>query len=49
VQAEGASSFARLASLIGVTDWASAYLALLLGIDPTPVEAITAVKQRIRR
>ena len=47
LRAEGASSFARLASLIGVTDWASAYLALLQGTDPTPVDAITALKQRI--
>ena len=48
LRAEGSSSFARLASLIGLTDWASAYLALALGIDPTPVDAITALKQRIR-
>ncbi len=48
LRAEGSSSFARLASLVGVTDWASAYLALALGIDPTPVDAITALKQRIR-
>jgi glucose/mannose-6-phosphate isomerase len=47
LRAEGASSFARLASLIGVTDYASAYLALLQGTDPTPVDAITALKQRI--
>ena len=48
LRAEGSSSFARLASLVGTTDWASAYLALALGIDPTPVDAITALKQRIR-
>ena len=47
LRAEGASSFARLASLVGVTDYASAYLALLQGTDPTPVDAITALKQRI--
>ncbi len=47
LRAEGSSSFARLASLVGTTDWASAYLALALGIDPTPVDAITALKQRI--
>ena len=47
LRAEGASSFARLASLIGVTDYASAYLALLQGTNPTPVDAITALKQRI--
>ena len=47
LRAEGSSSFARLASLIGVTDYASAYLALLQGTNPTPVDAITALKQRI--
>ena len=49
LQAEGVSSFARLASLVGLTDYASAYLALLQGTDPTPVVAITALKQRIAR
>lgn len=48
LQAEGASAFARLASLVGLTDYASTYLALALGIDPTPVDAITALKERIR-
>jgi glucose/mannose-6-phosphate isomerase len=47
LRAEGGSAFARLASLVGLTDYASAYLALLQGIDPTPVDAITALKQRI--
>ncbi|MGI8537049.1 MAG: bifunctional phosphoglucose/phosphomannose isomerase [Mycobacteriales bacterium] len=45
--AEGDSSFARLASLVGLADYATTYLALLQGIDPTPVEAITSLKQRI--
>ncbi len=48
LRAEGGSAFARLASLVGLTDYASAYLALLQGIDPTPVDAITALKERIR-
>ena len=47
LRAEGDCSFARLASLVGLTDYASTYLALLQGTDPTPVEAITALKQRI--
>jgi glucose/mannose-6-phosphate isomerase len=47
LRAEGESSMARLASLVGLTDYASTYLALLQGIDPTPVDAITALKQRI--
>ena len=47
LRAEGDTAFARLASLVGLTDYASAYLALLQGTDPTPVDAITALKQRI--
>jgi glucose/mannose-6-phosphate isomerase len=47
LQAEGTSAFARLASLVGLTDYASTYLALAQGLDPTPVDAITALKQRI--
>ena len=49
LRAEGAGAFARLASLVGLTDYASTYLALLQGTDPTPVDAITALKQRISR
>ena len=45
--AEGGSPVERIASLVGLTDWASVYLALLEGTDPTPVDAITALKQRI--
>ncbi len=48
LQATGGSSFARLASLVGLTDYASTYLALVQGLDPTPVDAITALKERIR-
>lgn len=47
--AEGASSFERLASLVGLPDYASAYLALRLGLDPTPVTAITELKGRIKQ
>ncbi|MCA1713230.1 MAG: bifunctional phosphoglucose/phosphomannose isomerase [Actinobacteria bacterium] len=49
LQAEGMSTFERLASLVGLGDWTSTYLALLEGNDPTPVDAITELKQRIRR
>ena len=48
LQAEGASTFERLASFVGLADWATTYLALLEGRDPTPVQPITALKQRIR-
>ncbi len=46
LQAEGTGALARLAALVGTTDFASAYLALLEGTDPTPVPAVTALQQR---
>lgn len=49
LQAEGSSSFQRIASLITLGDWASTYLALAEGIDPTPVEAITELKTQVSR
>lgn len=49
VAAEGDAAVERLACLVGLTDWTSAYLALLAGRDPTPVPAITVLKQRIAR
>jgi glucose/mannose-6-phosphate isomerase len=49
VVAEGDSAFERLAFLVALGDWTTAYLALLEGRDPTPVDAITALKSRISR
>ncbi len=49
IQAEGATPMARIASLIALGDFASTYLALLLGLDPTPVDVITELKARIRQ
>jgi glucose/mannose-6-phosphate isomerase len=43
----GASAVERLASLVGLIDHASVYLALLQGIDPTPVGAIDELKARL--
>jgi glucose/mannose-6-phosphate isomerase len=48
LRAAGGGSLARLAELVGTTDWASTYLAIAQGDDPTPVDAITALKERIR-
>ncbi|NUR93523.1 MAG: mannose-6-phosphate isomerase [Nonomuraea sp.] len=45
--ADGAHPLERLASLVGLGDYASTYLALGYGIDPTPVTAITELKARI--
>ncbi|MGH3328436.1 MAG: SIS domain-containing protein [Streptomycetales bacterium] len=47
VVAEGTHPLERLASLVGTTDFASVYLALALGVDPTPVAPITDLKERI--
>ena len=44
VAARGASRLARLFSLVQLGDYVSCYLALLYGVDPTPVDAIQAFK-----
>jgi len=46
---QGKSLLARLLSLIYLGDFISVYLAILQGIDPTPVEAITRLKKEISR
>ena len=47
LRSEGHGPVERLASLVGVIDYATVYLAVLLGIDPTPVAAIDALKLRL--
>jgi glucose/mannose-6-phosphate isomerase len=49
VVAEGEHPLERLASLVALTDYASVYLALALGIDPTPIVPISELKERIAR
>jgi glucose/mannose-6-phosphate isomerase len=44
VAARGDSALARLFSLVQLGDYVSCYLALLYGVDPTPVDAIQAFK-----
>jgi glucose/mannose-6-phosphate isomerase len=46
--AEGTNALERLASLVVLADFATVYLALLLGVDPTPVAAIEELKERVR-
>ncbi len=46
LRAEGTGALARVASLIGLTDFTSTYLALHAGADPTPVDAIAEMKRR---
>lgn len=47
LRSEGDGPVERLASLVGLIDYATVYLALLLGIDPTPVAPIDALKRRL--
>jgi len=47
VQARGSSRLARLFSLVQLGDYVSFYLALLYGVDPTPVKAIQDFKARL--
>jgi glucose/mannose-6-phosphate isomerase len=46
---EGTSPLERFASLVGLVDYASVYLGIGLGIDPTPIVAIQDLKARIAR
>jgi glucose/mannose-6-phosphate isomerase len=47
IEAEGEEPIERLASLVGLIDFASVYLGLLNGVDPTPVAAIDELKARV--
>ena len=47
VAARGDSLLARLFSLVQLGDYASCYLAVLYGVDPTPVDAIQAFKANL--
>jgi len=47
VRSEGASPLARMFSLIYLGDWISYYLAILRGVDPTPVAVIDQLKEKL--
>lgn len=47
LRAEGDGPMERLASLVGLIDYATVYLALAQGQDPTPVAPIDALKERL--
>lgn len=47
LRSEGSSPVERLASLVGLVDYATVYLAVAQGIDPTPVTAIEELKKRM--
>jgi glucose/mannose-6-phosphate isomerase len=44
LRAEGDHPLLRLASVVAPLDFATVYLALLQGIDPTPIEPIAVLK-----
>lgn len=46
LRAEGEHPVTRLASLVAPLDFASVYLALLQGIDPSPIEPIVILKEQ---
>jgi glucose/mannose-6-phosphate isomerase len=47
VEARGVSATERVLSLVMLGDLTSVHLALLRGVDPTPVEAIDRLKARL--
>lgn len=47
VRAEGEHPLERIATLIALADYVTVYLAIALGVDPTPVPAIDELKARI--
>jgi glucose/mannose-6-phosphate isomerase len=47
VQAEGNTPLERMFSLIALGDWTSLYLAVLEGIDPSPVPVISTLKKKL--
>jgi len=49
VEAEGSSALEWLFSLILKGDFVSTYLAILRGVDPTPVPVLTGLKERLPR
>ena len=49
VHSEGTSLLARIFSLLYLGDWVSFYLAMLNGIDPTPVQKIDFLKNELAK
>ncbi len=49
VHAVGESVLAKMFSVLFLGDLASIYLAILLGVDPAPVDIITAMKKEMQR
>ncbi|MEM2968494.1 MAG: bifunctional phosphoglucose/phosphomannose isomerase [Candidatus Bathyarchaeia archaeon] len=49
VWAQGESTLARMLSAICIGDFTSVYLAILRNVDPTPVDTITLLKEKMKQ
>jgi glucose/mannose-6-phosphate isomerase len=49
VWSNGDSTLAKMSSVISIGDLTSVYLAVLRGVDPTPVKTIDILKEKIRQ
>jgi glucose/mannose-6-phosphate isomerase len=49
VWSKGKSKIARMSSIICTGDFTSVYLAVLRGVDPTPVKTISILKERLKQ
>jgi glucose/mannose-6-phosphate isomerase len=49
VWSQGKSALARMLSTVCIGDFTSVYLAILRGVDPTPVETINVLKEKMRQ
>ena len=49
VQAQGKSPLAKMLSTICIGDFTSVYLAILHGVDPTPVKTINYLKDTLKQ
>src|SRR3989338_4086239 len=49
IQSQGKGLLARMFSLVYLGDWISFYLAVLYGVDPTPVEVIQYLKSELAK
>jgi len=49
VQSIGKSRLAKMSSIICIGDFTSVYLAIMRGIDPTPVKSIALLKEKMKQ
>ncbi len=49
IHARGEGKLAKMFSVLGVGDFTSVYLAILQGVDPTPVKIIDEVKRKLEK